>query len=91
MRTSRFTNREIAVIVNQYSAGVPSQTLCCEHGISTSTLYKWRRGSKDHERLIAETRQEALDGIEAVCERHRVNRCEHRSVAEKPEKVSRLK
>ena len=42
MKQSKFTESQIIKIVNEADAGVPVPDLCRQHGISTSTFYKWR-------------------------------------------------
>lgn len=42
MRTSRFSDSQIINILKQAQAGTPVPELCREHGISSSTFYKWR-------------------------------------------------
>ena len=42
MRPSRFTEAEIASILDRARGGVPIDELCREHGISISTYYIWR-------------------------------------------------
>jgi len=42
MKTSRFTESQIIVILKQAEAGSPVPELCREHGISNATFYKWR-------------------------------------------------
>lgn len=42
MKTSRFTDDQIIVILKQAHAGVAAPELCCEHGISIASFYKWR-------------------------------------------------
>ena len=41
MKTSRFSDTQIIVILKQAEAGSPVPELCREHGISTTTFYKW--------------------------------------------------
>lgn len=42
MRKSHFTDSQIMAILKQAEAGVPVPELCREHGMSSSTFYKWR-------------------------------------------------
>lgn len=42
MKQSKFTESQIIKIVNEADAGVPVPEVCRQHGISTSTFYKWR-------------------------------------------------
>lgn len=42
MKTSRFTDSQIMVILKQAEAGMPAPELCREHGISVASFYKWR-------------------------------------------------
>lgn len=42
MKKSRHTDSQILSILKQNEAGVPVPELCREHGMSTSTFYKWR-------------------------------------------------
>ena len=42
MKIGRFSESQIVAILNQASSGVPVPALCREHGISSSTFYKWR-------------------------------------------------
>lgn len=42
MKTSRFSDSQMMAILKQAEAGTPAPELCCEHGISSATFYKWR-------------------------------------------------
>jgi putative transposase len=42
MKISRFTDSTIMAILKQNGAGASVPNLCCEHGISSASVYKWR-------------------------------------------------
>ena len=42
MKRSRFTEEQIIGILKQHQAGFGAKDLCCKHGISDATFYKWR-------------------------------------------------
>jgi putative transposase len=42
MKTSRFTDSQILVILKLAESGTPVPTLCREHGMSSASFYKWR-------------------------------------------------
>lgn len=42
MRKSKFSPQQIAKILKSFDAGKSIEELSREHGISTSTFYKWR-------------------------------------------------
>jgi putative transposase len=42
MKTSRFTDSQIPAILKQAESGLPVSELCREHGMSSTTFYKWR-------------------------------------------------
>jgi putative transposase len=42
MKTSKFSDSQIMVILKQGESGVPVSTLCREHGMSSASYYKWR-------------------------------------------------
>ena len=42
MRKSRFNERQIVGVLQEYDAGANVTELCRKHGISSTTLYKWK-------------------------------------------------
>ncbi len=42
MKTSRYSDSQILAILKQAEAGMPVPALCCKHGMSSATFYKWR-------------------------------------------------
>ncbi len=42
MARKRFTEEQIIPILKRHEAGVATQELCREAGISTATFYKWK-------------------------------------------------
>lgn len=42
MKVSRFSDSQIFAILKQTEEGIPVTELCCEHGMSSATFYKWR-------------------------------------------------
>ena len=42
MKTSRYSDSQIMAILKQAEAGTPIPELCCEHGMSSASFYKWR-------------------------------------------------
>ncbi|HPJ20540.1 MAG: transposase [Planctomycetes bacterium] len=43
MRKSKFTEQQIAHVVQQVELGVPVQVVCRKMGISRNTFYRWKR------------------------------------------------
>ena len=42
MKKSRFADSQILAILKDAEGGQPVLTLCCEHGMSSASFYKWR-------------------------------------------------
>ena len=42
MKRSRLSDSQIMAVLKQVEAGTPVPNLCREHGVSTTTFYKWR-------------------------------------------------
>jgi putative transposase len=42
MKRGRFSEEQIIGILKEHEAGVPVADLCCKHGVSTASLYKWK-------------------------------------------------
>lgn len=42
MKRSRFTDSQIIVILKEAESGTRVPDLCCNHGMSDATFYKWR-------------------------------------------------
>jgi len=42
MKTSRYSDPLILLILRQAEGGVPVAELCREHGMSNASFYKWR-------------------------------------------------
>lgn len=42
MKTSKYSDSQIAQILKQAEQGIPVPELCRQHGMSSATFYKWR-------------------------------------------------
>jgi len=42
MRCNRLADEQIIGILNEHEAGMPLSELCCRHGVSDVSIYKWK-------------------------------------------------
>lgn len=42
MRSSRFSDEQIIVMIKEQEAGMPTAEVCRKHGISTASFYKYK-------------------------------------------------
>ena len=42
MKMTRYSEPQILAFLRQAEGGVPVSELCCEHGMSNASFYKWR-------------------------------------------------
>ncbi|MCW5647229.1 MAG: transposase [Sphingopyxis sp.] len=42
MKRSRFTEEQIIAILKEQEGGMATAAVCCRHGISSATFYKWK-------------------------------------------------
>ena len=42
MENGRYSDAQIMMILKQAEGGVLVSELCCEHGMSSASFYKWR-------------------------------------------------
>ncbi len=42
MRRNRIADEQIIGILNEHEAGMPLSELCCKHGVSDASIYKWK-------------------------------------------------
>ena len=42
MRNSRFSEQQIIAVIKEHEGGARVEDLCRRHGISATTLYKWK-------------------------------------------------
>jgi putative transposase len=50
MKTSRFSNEQIAMALRQVEAGSPVEEICRKLEISQNTFYRWKRSLEAWER-----------------------------------------
>lgn len=43
MKKSRFTETQVISILKEYDGGMKAEDVCRRHGISTATLFNWRK------------------------------------------------
>lgn len=42
MKRSRFTEEQITGVLKEQEAGAKTADVCCKHGVSEATFYKWK-------------------------------------------------
>jgi putative transposase len=42
MKRSRFSEEQIIAMLKEQEAGVATVDVCCNHGVSSATFYKWK-------------------------------------------------
>jgi putative transposase len=42
MKRTRFTDEQIIGILKEHEAGAPVSELCRKHGVSDTSIYKWK-------------------------------------------------
>ena len=42
MKRSRFTEEQIIGMLKEQEAGAKTADVCCKHGVSEATFYKWK-------------------------------------------------
>lgn len=42
MKRSRFSEEQIIAILKEQESGVSVADLCCKHGVSDASIYKWK-------------------------------------------------
>jgi putative transposase len=42
MKRNRFSEEQIIGILKEHQAGITVSDLCCEHGVSDASIYKWK-------------------------------------------------
>src|SRR3989338_763151 len=65
MSRKRFSEEQIIPILKRHEAGVPTQELCREIGVTTATFYNWKAKYGGLE--LSDARR--LKGVEADCSR----------------------
>ena len=67
MKKSRFSDSQIIAVLKQAEAGTPVPELCCEHGISSATFYKWRSKFGGMDASLMSQLQELRDALSETC------------------------
>ena len=57
MKKSRFTETQVISILKEYDGGMKAEDVCRRHGISTATLFNWRKKYADEAQQLKQLRE----------------------------------